>query len=71
MLYQSAYSVEIKRLERLWKHIKRNLKWSNYGSLDELKKRSQEIMQSLQPEQVLSICGLEYLRDALLNAISS
>jgi transposase len=38
-IYLLTYSPELNPIERLWEPTKKNLKWENYSSLDQLKEQ--------------------------------
>ena len=69
-IYLPAYSPELNPIERLWEHTKKDLKWENYSSLDKLKEQVNRIIQSLTNEEVLSLCGWDYILEAILSATS-
>jgi hypothetical protein len=54
----------------LWEHTKKDLKWENYSSLDKLKEQVDRIIKSLTNEEVLSLCGWDYILEAILSATS-
>jgi len=65
-----AYSPELNPIESLWEHTKKYLKWENYSSLDKLKEQVDIIIKSLTNEEVLSLCGRDYILEAILSADS-
>lgn len=67
-IYLPAYSPELNPIERLWSHTKKDLKWENYSSLDKLKEQVDIIIKSLTNEEVLSLCGWDYILEAILSA---
>ena len=67
-IYLPAYSPELNPIERLWEHTKKDLKWANYSSLDKLKEQVDIIIKSLTNEEVLSLCGWDYILEAILSA---
>jgi transposase len=67
-IYLPAYSPELNPIERLWSHTKKDLKWENYSSLDKLKEQVDIIIQSFTNEEVLSLCGWDYILEAILSA---
>ncbi|MEG4294900.1 transposase [Microcoleus sp. D2B6] len=69
-IYLPAYSPELNPIERLWEHTKKDLKWENYSSLDQLKEQVNRIIKSLTNEEVLSLCGWDYILEAILSATS-
>jgi hypothetical protein len=52
----------------LWEHTKKDLKWENYSSLDKLKEQVDIIIKSLTNEEVLFLCGWDYILEAILSA---
>ena len=69
-IYLPAYSPELNPIERLWEHTKKDLKWENYSSLGKLKEQVGIIINSLTNEEVLSLCGWDYILEAILSATS-
>ena len=67
-IYLPAYSPELNPIERLWSHTKKDLKWENYSSLDKLKEQVDIIIKSLTNEEVLFLCGWDYILEAILSA---
>ncbi|MEG4275872.1 MULTISPECIES: IS630 family transposase, partial [unclassified Microcoleus] len=67
-IYLPAYSPELNPIERLWEHTKKDLKWENYSSLDKLKEQVDIIIKSITNEEVLSLCGWDYILEAILSA---
>ena len=67
-IYLPASSPELNPIERLWSHTKKDLKWENYSSLDKLKEQVDIIIKSLTNEEVLSLCGGDYILEAILSA---
>lgn len=52
-------------IESLSKHTRKDLKWENYSSLDQLRKQVNIIIKSLTNEEVLSLCGWDYILEAI------
>lgn len=69
-MVRSAIEANQLPIERLWKHTRKDLKWGNYSSLDQLKKQVNIIIKSLTNEEVLSLCGWDYILEAILSATS-
>jgi transposase len=69
-IYLPAYSPELNPIERLWLYVKKDLKWENFTNLERLKEQIDIIIKSLTNEEVLSLCGWDYIREALLSATS-
>lgn len=69
-IYLPAHSPELNPIERLWSYIKKDLKWEIFTNLDRLKEQVDIIIKSITNEEVLSLCGWDYLLEALLSATS-
>jgi transposase len=67
-IYLPAYSPELNPIERLRSHTKKDLKWENSSSLDKLKEQVDIIIKSFTNEEVLSLCGWDYILEAILSA---
>jgi transposase len=64
LLFQPPYCPELNPIERLWEHIKSQLKWSTFQSLEELESRVIELFAQLTPETIASIVGFPFILDA-------
>jgi transposase len=69
-IYLPAYSPELNPIERLWSIQKKTSSGENYSSLDKLKEQVNRIIKSLTNEEVLSLCGWDYILEAILSATS-
>ncbi|MEH1903236.1 MAG: transposase [Nostoc sp.] len=69
-IFQPANSPELNPIERLWEHIKYSLSWEHCTSLDDLRKKLKNALDSILPETIASICGWDYIISALLSATS-
>jgi hypothetical protein len=49
---------------------KKDLRLENYSSLDKLTEQVNTIIKSLTNEEVLSLCGWDYILEAILSASS-
>lgn len=65
LLFQPPYSPELNPIERLWEHIKRDLKWELFSNLKQLQDKVDELIDALTPQQVASITGYSFILDAL------
>jgi putative transposase len=50
--------------------IKQALSWQTCKNLDELRKSLKQVLDSISPEAIASICGWQYIVSALLSATS-
>jgi hypothetical protein len=71
LLLQPPYCPELNPIERLWQHLKKDLKWSSFKTLDELRAKLDPLLNELTPQVVASITGYPFILDALsaLNSI--
>ena len=49
LLFQPPYSPDVNPIERVWQFMKDKLRWINLKTLDELRKKVDEIIQSILP----------------------
>jgi hypothetical protein len=54
----------------LWEHIKYELTWEHCTDLDELRAKLKQVLNSLSSEAIASLCGWDYITNALLSATS-
>ena len=64
-------SPELNPIERLWTHLKADLKWASFQTLDQLQAKVDQLLAELTPEVIMSIRGYSFILDALfaLNTI--
>ncbi len=60
-----AYSPELNPVERLWEDLRYRLGSELPRSLSALKERAAELIRAYSPERLTSLCGYDYLRQAL------
>lgn len=69
-LRQPPHSPELNPAERVWEHLKQELKGERFGSLSELKERVNEVVASLTREALASLTGYDFILDAVFYANS-
>ena len=71
LLFQPPYCPELNPIERLWEHLKADLKWASFKTLAQLQTKVDQLLTELTPEVIASITGYSFILDALsaLNAI--
>nr|WP_290228440.1 IS630 family transposase [Trichocoleus desertorum] len=71
LLFQPPYCPELNPVERLWEHLKADLKWASFKTLAQLQTKVDQLLAELTPEEVASITGYPFILDALsaLNAV--
>jgi transposase len=73
LLFQPAYCPELnpyafggaKPYERLWQHLKADLKWASFKTLEQLQSKVDQLLAKLTPEVIASITGYSFILDAL------
>jgi len=55
----------------LWEHLKADLKWASFKTLEQLQAKVDQLLAELTPEVIASITGYSFILDALsaLNTI--
>ncbi len=56
---------ELNPIERLWEHLKANLKWASFKTLAQLQTKVDQLLAELTPEVTASITGYSFILDAL------
>lgn len=51
-------------------HIKSQLSWEHCTNLDRLRAKLKQVLNSLSAETIASLCGWDYITNALLSATS-
>lgn len=71
LLFQPPYCPELNPVERLWEHLKADLKWASFKTLAQLQTKVDQILGELTPEVIASLTGYSFILDALsaLNAL--
>ena len=65
LLFQPSSSPELNPIERLWSHLKGQLKWQVFKDIKHLQSRVSELLQNLGQEVITSLTGWAYILDAL------
>ena len=65
VLFQPPYCPELNPIERLWEHLKANLKWASFKTLAQLQTKVDQLLAELTPEITASITGYSFILDAL------
>lgn len=71
LLFQPPYCPELNPSERLWEHLKADLKWASFKTLTQLQAKVDQLLAELTPAIVASVTGYPFILDALsaLNAV--
>jgi len=65
LLFEPPYCPELNPIERLWEHLKADLKWSSFKTLAEIQTKVDQLLAELTPEIIASITGYPFILDAL------
>jgi transposase len=65
LLFQPPYSPELNPIERLWQHLKKDLRWVLFKDLSQLQTKLDQLIADLNHETVASIAGFRFILDAL------
>jgi len=65
LLFQPPYCPELNPIERLWEHLKADLKWASFKTLSQLQTKVDQLLSQLTPEVVASVTGYSFILDAL------
>jgi transposase len=65
LLFQPPYCPELNPSERLWEHLKANLKWASFKTLAQLQTKVDQLLAELTPEVIASVTGYPFILDAL------
>lgn len=65
LLFQPPYCPELNPIERLWEHLKADLKWASFKTLAQLQTKVDQLLADLTPKVIASITGYSFILDAL------
>lgn len=65
LLFQPAYCPELNPIQRLWQHLKKDLRWELFKDLTQLQITVAQLLAQLTVETVASITGYNFILDAL------
>ena len=65
LLFQPAHSPELNPIERLWEHLKGQLRWQVFKDLKHLQERVSELLNNLELDVITSLTGWTYILDSL------
>jgi transposase len=65
LLFQPPYCPELNPIERLWQHLKKELRWTLFNNLTQLQTKVDKLIADLTVETVTSITGFSFITDAL------
>ena len=65
LLFQPPYCPELNPIERLWEHLKAELKWASFKTLEQLQTKVDHLLSNLTPQVIASSTGYPFILDAL------
>lgn len=65
LVFQPPYSPQVNPIERLWKEIKKEIKWELFDTLEELRRKLTKLLLELTPLTVASVTGWDFILEAL------
>ena len=65
LLFQPPYCPELNPIERLWEHLKADLKWVSFKTLTQLQSKVDQLLAKLTPKLIASITGYSFILNAL------
>ncbi len=65
LLFQPPYCPELNPIERLWEHLKADLKWASFKTLEQLQTKVDQLLAKLTSEVIASATGYSFILDAL------
>ena len=63
--FQPSHSPEVNPIERLWKELKKSLRWQLFSNLDELRLAVRKILNKLDQKIIASVTGWNFILEAL------
>ena len=66
--YLPPYSPDLNPIERVWQSVKDKLSWLTVGTLDELRRELDVVLNSLTAECIASLTGYDFILSALKKA---
>jgi hypothetical protein len=65
LLFQPPYCPELNPIERLWQHLKKDLRWGLFKDLTQLQTKVDKLLVDLTAETIASVTGFSFILDAL------
>lgn len=65
LLFQPPHSPEVNPIERLWKDLKKHLRWQLFSTLDELRFAVRKVLKKLDQSIITSLTGWSFILEAL------
>ena len=65
LVFQPPYCPQVNPIERLWKEIKKELKWQWFDNLEQLREKLFPVLSKLTPETIASVTGWDFILEGL------
>ncbi len=65
LIFQPAYTPQVNPIERLWKELKKAIKWDIFANLDDLRVKLSKVLEKLTAEIIQSVTGWNFITDAI------
>lgn len=65
LLFQPPYSPELNPIERVWEHLKQDLKWELFNNLENLRTKVAQLLAELTTDIASSLTGYDFILNAL------
>ncbi len=65
LLFQPPHCPELNPIERVWQHLKQDLKWKLFDNLEDLRVRVAQLLAELTPQIAASLTGYDFILNAL------
>lgn len=69
-IFQPPHSPELNPIERFWEFLKSKLEWENFKSLEQLRKKLDEVLKNITPDIIASLTSYNFILEALFSAAS-
>jgi hypothetical protein len=64
-VFQPPYCPELNPIERLWEHLKPDLKWASFKTLEQLQAKVDQLLSQITPQEIASLTGYPFILNAL------
>lgn len=65
LLFQPPHSPELNPIERVWEHLKQDLKWELFNNLENLRTKVAQLLAELTTDIASSLTGYDFILNAL------
>ena len=66
--FQPSHSPQLNPIERVWLELKKDLAWKNCATLDELRERLLEVIDTYGADKIASLTSYDFILEALFGA---